>query len=130
MKAGDHGIQPKGADAPNYDQRTPRFCLHHLANGYSLDELSVEQRAAFAVALHRRSQLTWVDIKKQHRHKLGYEYLPAAKFKPAVPPTFEGEEEIMVFRYDGLLPMAGVRSEDTFHVFWIERAFNELYDHG
>lgn len=35
----------------------------------------------------------------------------------------------MVLCYDGLLPMAAVRANDTFHVVWIEPEFNKLYDH-
>lgn len=34
-----------------------------------------------------------------------------------------------VFRFDGLLPMAGVRVEDVHHVLWAEAAFGRLYDH-
>lgn len=128
-KAG--GPQIKARDSSkNYDKDTPKFCLRHLANGYSLTELDVHQRAAFAMALQKRATLTWVEIKQLNRHKLGYEFIPVAQFKPPIPPTFDGEDQIMVFRYDGMLPMAGIRADDTFHVFWVERAFNELYDHG
>ena len=30
----------------------------------------------------------------------------------------------MVFRYDGRLPMAGVRVHDVFHMLWIEPELN------
>ncbi len=36
----------------------------------------------------------------------------------------------MAFRYHGLLPMAGVRIGEIYHVPWIEPEFGLLYDHG
>jgi hypothetical protein len=109
---------------------TPKFCLAHLVSGYNLDPLDKSAQAAFAIALQKRSSLTWGEIMRVDRHGLGYEFLSADKFKCAPPHRFEGTEKFMVFRYCGILPMAGVRIRDTFHVLWIERQFGELYDHG
>jgi hypothetical protein len=39
-------------------------------------------------------------------------------------------KEFLVMRYDGLRPMVGIRSNDVFHVLWIENEFGDLYDHG
>jgi hypothetical protein len=35
-----------------------------------------------------------------------------------------------MFRYDGRLPMGGIRVRDIYHVLWIEPEFGRLYDHG
>lgn len=50
------------------------------------------------------------------------------KFKPSAPEELE-RDRYMVFRQEGNLPFAGFRAGDTFHVLWIERQYNDLYDH-
>lgn len=115
---------------PEDNSSTPKFCLAHLVSGYNLDPLDKPAQAAFAIALQKRSSLTWGQIMLIDRHGLGYEFLPVDKFKCPPPHRFEGTEKFMVFRYHGKLPMAGVRIRDTFHVLWIERQYGELYDHG
>ncbi len=60
----------------------------------------------------------------------GTELIPAREFKAPIPVQFQDEPKFMVFRYDGKLPMAGIRVHDLFHVLRIEPEFNRLYDHG
>lgn len=128
--ANDGGTVTVGSQPPDYNQMTPRFCLAFLAPDYNLQPLDREARAAFALALQKRSTLTWGEINRTVRHELGFELLPADGFIPRPPVKFENVTKFMVFRYHGLLPMAGHRIHDTFHVLWIERQFGDLYDHG
>ena len=114
----------------NYNKSTIRFCLNHLQSGFSLDELPQNQRADLAMALYRRRSFTWDGLLKEDRHGLGMEHIPGGQLKTSIPRVFEGQEKFMVFRYSKLLPMVGVRTNDTFHIVWIERHFGELYDHG
>jgi hypothetical protein len=58
------------------------------------------------------------------------EEIPSRSIKPSVPTQFQDRDNFLVFRYDGTLPMVGVRMGDDFHVLWIERQYGEVYDHG
>lgn len=124
------GTFPTPPALPEDNSTTPKFCLAHLVPGFNLDPLDKSAQAAFAMALQKRSSLTWREIMVIPRHGLGYEMLPAGQIKCAPPHRFEGTEKFMVFRYHGKLPMVGARIRDTFHVLWIERQYGELYDHS
>lgn len=130
-KSGDAGKIKSPAPQPkSYDREHPTFCLRYLQPGFDLNALDKDARAAFAMTLQKLASLTWGELRGQHKHKLGYEMLPANKFKASAPRGFDDAPQFMVFRYHGKLPMAGVRVNEVFHVLWIERHFRELYDHG
>ncbi len=80
--------------------------------------------------MQNRAGMTWKEISLAPRHGLGIEHLPVSEIRAPLPPAFEGHEKVMVMRYNGKLPMAGIRVRDVFHILWIERQFGELYDHG
>lgn len=128
-KATDETFAKPSEPAPYYG-RTPKFCLNHLQSGWGVTELSVSQRADFAMALEKRRSMTWQQLYEANHHGLGYEYVYAHQIKPSIPRAFQDNKKFIVFRYSGLLPMVGVRTEDLFQIVWIEKAFNELYDHG
>jgi hypothetical protein len=121
---------PKPQDPPNYDNETPKFCLHFLRDGFDVHALDAEKQAAFAKTLQKLASSRWKDLILAPRHGQGSELLPAGQISAPIPPQFEGEEKFRVFRYCGKLPMAGVRVRDVFHVLWIEPNFGDLYDHG
>jgi hypothetical protein len=114
----------------NYESSTPKFCLHHLQDGFRVSDLHREQQQDFALALQTRCSLTWQQIATNGRHALGYEFIPADQIIPPIPRVFEDAARFMVFRYSGFLPMAGVRVQDVFQIVWIEAKFGDLYDHG
>lgn len=118
------------AEPPNYDDQTPKFCLHFLCGGFDVHALSAQRQAAFAKTLQRLASSRWKDLITAPRHAHGTELIPAREFKAPIPAQFQGQPKFMVFRYDGNLPMAGVRVRDVYHVLWIEPEFNRLYDHG
>lgn len=51
------------------------------------------------------------------------------QIKAPIPPKFQDADKFVAFRYQGKLPMAGIRINDVYHVLWIEPEFNQLYDH-
>ena len=114
----------------DFDQDTPKFCLRHLQNDYDVNNLTQSGRAAFAVALQRRSALTWTQLLMAPKHGLGKEFMPKEQIRAPIPPAFADADRFMVFRYDGTLPMAGVRAGNVFHILWIEKQYGDLYDHG
>jgi hypothetical protein len=117
---------------PNYDESHPVFCLQHLHSDFNVKHtaMSKDARAAFAEQLESLASLTWAIIKRSGRHGLGFEKLPVTKLRMALPNDFEDETEVLVFRYHGNLPMAGVRRHATLHLFALEREYGDLYDHG
>jgi hypothetical protein len=115
---------------PNYDNETPKFCLNFLRSGFDVHALDAAGQAAFAKTLQKLASSRWKDLITAPRHGQGTELIPAGQIRAPIPTQFQGEEKFMVFRYDGKLPMAGVRVRDVFHVLWIEPEFGRLYDHG
>jgi hypothetical protein len=96
-----------------------------------VNNLSQEQQASFAVALQDRAKMTWRELTLQGKHGRGLEHLPRHKIKKHIPRHFSDHDKFTVFRYtDDNRPMIGVRTQDTFHVLWIEKDFGEVYDHG
>jgi hypothetical protein len=111
------GRFPEPAAPPNYDDESPKFCLNFLRNGFDVHALDAAGQK-------------WKDLITAHRHKQGTELIPASQIKAPIPPQFQDEPKFMVLRYDGKLPMVGVRVRDVFHVLWIEPEFGRLYKHS
>lgn len=120
---------PEPEEPPNFDLSTPRFCLRHIVPGHDVEALDQALRAALALTLQKRAALTWREIHQAGRHASGTEYIDAASIRAHIPEAFSDRARFMAFRYCGKLPMVGIRVNDTFHILWIEAAFNALYDH-
>lgn len=121
---------PEPAAPPDYDDVSPKFCLNFLRDGFDVHALDPAGQAAFAKTLQKLASSKWKDLITAPRHGQGTELIPASQIKAPIPPQFQDQPKFMVFRYDGKLPMAGVRVRDVFHVLWIEPEFGRLYDHG
>jgi hypothetical protein len=111
------------------DSEPPKFSLHFLCPDFDVHALDAEGQAAFAKTLQKLSSSSWADLKRAQRHGQGSELIPAGEIKAPIPSQFQGEPKFMVFRYRGMLPMAGVRVRDVYHVLWIEPEFGRLYAH-
>ncbi|MCA9834194.1 MAG: hypothetical protein KC435_09625 [Thermomicrobiales bacterium] len=107
----------------------PVLCLRHVQRGWGVGELTDAQCREFLVKWEKRAKLTWKQLVQHPRHGLGSELLPSSKFNPS-PPQELARDRYMVFRHEGNLPFTGFRTGDAFHVLWIEKTYNELYDHG
>lgn len=132
---GDRPPRPSGrvpeTPAPrNYDDENPKFCLHFLCDGFDVHSLTAQRQAAFAKTLQKLASSKWKDLITAPRHKQGTELIRADSIKAPIPARFQDRDKFLVFRYDGKLPMAGIRVNDVYHVLWIEPEFNRLYDHG
>lgn len=106
----------------------PIFSLQHLQPGYTVDDCGRDERAAFASALWRRSQLTWQQIIQVSRHGLGSETIARSAVKVAIPSVITPDVTLIAFRYNGLKPMIGFKRLSTFHVIWIDPK-RSVYDH-
>ena len=124
------GRFPEPAAPPDYDDESPKFCLNFLRDGFDVRALSAAGQAAFARTLQKLASSKWKDLITAPRHGQGTELIPASQIKAPIPPRFQDQPKFMVFRYDGKLPMVGVRVRDVFHVLWIEPEFGRLYDHS
>lgn len=123
------GRLPEAPPPRSYNDETPKFCLRYICPGFDVHALSDRRQAAFAKTLQKLASSKWSDLITAPHKGQGIEQIPLGQIKPSVPPRFEGQAKVMVFRYDGKLPMAGVRVNDVYHVLWIEPEFNMLYDH-
>lgn len=74
--------------------------------------------------------MTWRQVIMSDKHGLGSELIEVSSLKTPLPLSFEGNEKVMVMRYDGRLPMAGIRINDIYHLLWLEPSYGALYSHG
>lgn len=121
---------PEPEPPANHDNATPKFCLHHLCDGFDVPALEARQQAELAKTLQRLANLQWKQLLTAQRHGNGSEWLPRSIIRAKVPPAFEDSDRFLAFRYDGNLPMVGARVADVFHILWIEPQFNRLYKHS
>ena len=124
------GAFPQPPVPPDYNNETPKFCLHFLRDGFDVHALDSERQAAFAKTLQKLASSRWKDLITAPRHGQGSEFISRGQIKPSIPQQFSDEDRFLVFRYHGKLPMGGIRVRDVFHVLWIEPEFGRLYDHG
>jgi hypothetical protein len=120
---------PEPPKAPNYDDETPKFCLRHLVDSYDVRSLPERQQAKFALALQDRATMTWQAINLAGKHGHGTGKMPKGEIKRQIPAHFAAETSFTVLRYDGNLPMIGVRVRDVFQIIWIEATYDDVYDH-
>jgi hypothetical protein len=135
-KGRNRGQQPRRAEGKvseppprNYDDETPKFCLHYLRPGFDVHALDHDGQAALARTMQKLSSLTWKQLLQAGRHGAGFELIPAGQIGAPILARFGDVARFMVFRYSGQRPMGGYRVGDVYHILWIEREFGELYHH-
>jgi hypothetical protein len=108
----------------------PIFNLEHLKGHYCLSVCTTEEKAAFADAIHKRSQMTWGDIQRAPKHGLGSETIKRGALRvQSFPPDLTEDIPILALRFHGNAPMVGYRRGRVFTVLHLDRDFT-LYDHG
>jgi hypothetical protein len=115
----------------SYDQQRPVFSLHSQVVGWTVDQCSDEHKVAFLDAIHRRSQLTWIQLRSADHRKLGFEPLPRELVEKGVriPVIITEDAMILCFRcHVGKMRALGFREDATFHVIWID-CDGQIYDH-
>lgn len=113
---------------PPHDGGFPLLSLRHVQAGFGIEDMSHQQCQQFLVKWSKRSTFTWAELGIQGKHGLGFEHLPARKFRPSVPESLE-EDKYMVFRHDGNHVFAGFKAGDAFYVLWVEASYGDLYKH-
>jgi hypothetical protein len=84
-----------------------------------VDQLERDQKIAFLESLVKRSGLRWKEIKIQDRRKLGFEAISGGSIKDGISQIADGKV-VFCFRIGDAGRFLGVRSEETFHVIWID----------
>lgn len=72
--------------------------------------------------------LTWKQIKLADRHGQESELIDPGSIRAPIPASFLDAPKFLVLRYSGMLPMAGVRVDDVYHVLWIEPQFKSALE--
>jgi len=134
--AKNKGTKPTGTTATvpvvepvNYDKEHPKFCFRYTQKGNCPADLSKDQQIALVLTLHRLAKIDWSTIKSAGRQALGTEFIPAEQINVPIPGKFDAEDRFMFFRYQGKLPIGGVRIQDVFHILWIAKGFKDVYVH-
>lgn len=107
------------------DNLYPIFRITDLQRDFCIRNCDQAQQAAFARALRDLSSLTWGQIKQAPRQGMGFERI--YKINKKVPSQAE-KETLISFRVDGLSRLIGYRSQEVFHILWIDLR-GDVYDH-
>ena len=110
----------------------PLFGFRYLRNDCHKPCKKPEFYFKFLERLQKLSELGWREIEKSDRHSFGTENINLDVFKPKfeMPDIFKSQDHLTVFRATGDKHVfAGVREGHTFHIFFIESDFGNLYDH-
>lgn len=117
-------------DQESTEQQPPYFSLRYVSdNKYCISGCELHDKAAFANTLRKLSQLTWVEIKQQPRHALGFEKISRSSINAGIPPHIKEDVQFIAFRFSGKKPMVGYRDGAVFHIVWFDYDFS-LYDHS
>lgn len=113
------------------DERHLAFSFLYMPNGkYSIDSIKDNKFLALILKrLKKLSNMTWKELKLSNRHASGYETIDKKSINGNIPQSITDDTPIIVFRGQGIHPIAGYRSGKTFHVLFIDRDLT-LYKHG
>ena len=128
-KSGSHRLRDE--EVPDSDTMVPIFSLERVQNGdFCFSKLDRDGKAAFAESVFRRRNLTWNDIQRAGRHKLGCEKIAVSSIKAPVPNFItEDQHSLLAFRFNEMCPMVGYRIRNIFYVLWFDHNF-KLYNHS
>jgi len=122
-------IQPHYVPSDKSDDQTPIFSLEFMVDGYCVHSCQKDQKAHFAMALYKRSKLTWKELRLAPRDGLGYEKIARNALKVSIPAKVTEDVDMIAFRCIGQAPMVGFKLGRIFHILWIDKNFT-LYNHG
>lgn len=114
----------------NYNKRKPIFSFIFMKHrgDYCLTQCDSKEISAFASTLLHLSQMTWEQITQVHRHGSGYEEIKRTSLNTDIPQAITPDVDFIAFRFYDMKPMVGYRSQDVFHIVWVDRNL-KLYDH-
>lgn len=103
------------------------FCLKDLVN---LEACQRDEQAAFATTLRDLAKQTWQGLQGRGRHKGGSELIPIRQLSgvPLPQDVSSVHSDVLVFRFDGMKAMLGVRKDAVYRVLYLDRNFT-TYGH-
>ena len=114
---------------PSPEELPPVFSFEYIQSPYSQEECQPAEIVALVKKLCQPRKVSWRQIKQSHRHGYGCEQIQQSSIKGVVIPKFiTPDMTLLAFRFCGLAPMIGFRSERIFHIVWLDRDFT-LYKH-
>ncbi len=113
----------------DYNRERPTFCLRFVDPQYCITRCDRDDKAAFADKIRRMSLMTWNELIQAPRHGMGFETIARKAITRPVPAHITDDVTFVAFRFSGMKPMVGYRTEEMFHIVWFDCAF-DLYDHG
>ena len=120
VKAGARVQAPPPGRASSNDSR-PIFNLEHLGGEYCLSRCTPEQRVAFVDRMLALSRMTWGAIQQQPRHGLGSEIIQRNQLsRTNYPPDLSDDVPILAFRFMGMAPFLGYRTDRMFTVLIVD----------
>lgn len=117
---------------PNPETNYPLFSFKYLRDKTHRDCNESKFFIKFLERLNKLSSLGWREIEKSDRHSFGTEKISISDIHHEVelPENFKKHTSFTIFRATGDNHVfAGIREANTFHIFFIESTFGELYDH-
>ncbi len=111
----------------------PIFSFRYLSNISYSKCRDVSFFQDFLARLQKLSELGWKRIALSDRHSFGTEKIGVSQIKPKgqLPSFVTDDMKLEVFRATGNnLPFVGLREGRTFHIFFIETSFGDIYDHN
>jgi hypothetical protein len=111
----------------------PKFCFKYLQETSIKNSKNHKFFIDFLFRLKKLSELGWNEINKSPKHSFGTEKISIEKIKQKQLPEIitPDVKKITVFRADGSnKPFLGLRTDDIFHVIFIEANFGDIYEHN
>lgn len=129
--------KPKGygkLSAPpptSIDHNTLRivFGFRHIVKGFDLSAGDGKVAGNFIDGLRMRCTMTWAELRRQNRERLGSEKI-SASIRVGIPQSVapEKKEDLLCFRFGNLERFIGFQDGATFEIVWIDHS-GECYDH-
>jgi len=96
-----------------YDELPPKFSFqftikHH---NFGYDSLDDKHKVALIDRLKLLGQIKWSVLKQAPRHGLGYEQIERSALNFSLPDDIPAESNIIAFRFFGMAPILGFRSQ-------------------
>lgn len=114
-------------ERPDSDDCPPAFCFQYMVDDYSVDACGKDDQAMLAQAIFRRRNLTWKQLRTEHKHALGSETIDHLLMPR--PRGVTEDVRILAFRFSGKKAMVGFREDQIFHVVWLDHDFS-VYKHS
>lgn len=122
-------VRTEQAPREDFELRPPIFSFEFLQSGWCIQDCGRDERAKMLDRLRILGKLTWKQIRQEGKHQYGTEIIHQDSIKAPIPPFVTPDTNLIAFRAYEKVAMVGYKTDRTFHVLWIDRAW-KLYSHG